>query len=122
MILTGKNFIGFTNSGKGDKTFQAFSSTENDYLPEKFTQATIAEFETALSLAHKAFPIYSEMSYEKRAQFLGAIADEAMALGDTLIVRCSSETGLPTARITGERGRTCSQLKCLPNYLEMAGG
>jgi alpha-ketoglutaric semialdehyde dehydrogenase len=117
MILAGKNFIGFTNSGMGEKTFQAFSSTENDYLPEKFTQATIAEFETALSLAQKAFPIYSELSYEKRAQFLDAIADEIMALGDTLIVRCSSETGLPTARITGERGRTCSQLKMFAQLL-----
>ncbi len=117
MILTGKNFIGFTNSGKGDKTFQAFSSTENDYLPERFTQATIEEFETALSLAQKAFPIYNQLSYEKRAQFLDAIAEEMMALGDTLIVRCSSETGLTTARITGERGRTCGQLKMFAQLL-----
>src|SRR5690606_14382611 len=33
------------------------------------------------------------------------------ALGDTLIERTTLETGLPAARIVGERGRTCAQLR-----------
>lgn len=117
MILTGENFIGFKNSANGDKTFQAFVPEKNEYLPEKFTQATAEEFETAVSLAQKAFPEYRELSYEKRAVFLDAMADEIMALGDALIERCSLESGLPIARITGERGRTCGQLKMFSQLL-----
>ena len=34
-----------------------------------------------------------------------------MALGDTLLNRAHAETGLPLARLTGERGRTVGQLR-----------
>ena len=40
-----------------------------------------------------------------------------MALGDALIERCTAETALPAARITGERGRTCGQLKMFAQLL-----
>jgi NADP-dependent aldehyde dehydrogenase len=48
---------------------------------------------------------------------LDAIAEEIMALGDLLIERCSAETALPAARITGERGRTCGQLQLFATLL-----
>lgn len=117
MTLIADNFIGFTNSAKGEKSFQAFAPAKNEYFPENFTHASDEEFEAALALAAKAFPVYREFSYEKRAQFLDAIADEIMALGDALIERCSAESGLPVARITGERGRTCGQLKLFAQLL-----
>ena len=117
MTLIADNFIGFKNSAKGEKSFQAFVPAKNEYLPEKFTQATEEEFEEAISLARKAFPVYRETSYEQRAKFLDAIADEIMALGDELLERCSAESGLPIARITGERGRTCGQLKLFAQLL-----
>jgi NADP-dependent aldehyde dehydrogenase len=34
-----------------------------------------------------------------------------MDLGPTLIERAMQETGLPQARLEGERGRTCTQLR-----------
>ncbi|MGY3212088.1 aldehyde dehydrogenase (NADP(+)) [Mucilaginibacter sp. HD30] len=117
MTLIADNFIGFKNSAKGEKTFQSFAPAKNEYLPEKFTQATEEEFEAAIALAQQAFPAYRELTYEKRAQFLDAIADEIMALGDALLERCSAESGLPLARITGERGRTCGQLKLFAQLL-----
>ena len=40
-----------------------------------------------------------------------AIADEIVALGDALIERAHAETGLPVARLQGERGRTVGQLR-----------
>ncbi|EXJ12482.1 NADP-dependent fatty aldehyde dehydrogenase [Nitrincola nitratireducens] len=39
------------------------------------------------------------------------IANEIMALGDQLVERAMLETGLPQARIEGERGRTINQLR-----------
>ena len=45
------------------------------------------------------------------------IADEILALGDDLIKRGMEETGLPEARLTGERGRTVGQLKLFASLL-----
>ncbi|MEX2502448.1 MAG: aldehyde dehydrogenase (NADP(+)), partial [Trueperaceae bacterium] len=43
--------------------------------------------------------------------FLEAIAEQIEALGPALIERASAESGLPTGRIEGERGRTTGQLR-----------
>jgi NADP-dependent aldehyde dehydrogenase len=42
---------------------------------------------------------------------LEAIATQIEALGDALIQRAHAETALPLARLQGERGRTCGQLR-----------
>lgn len=109
--LTGKNFIGFMRRADGKKSFQAFSPSENIYLPEKFTYASVQEFEAALLLAQKGFLLYKSIPAKRRAVFLDTIADEIMALGNTLIERGSAESGLSKDRITNERARTCNQLK-----------
>ncbi|HVU53908.1 MAG TPA: aldehyde dehydrogenase (NADP(+)) [Puia sp.] len=118
MAITGANFIGFRNSAAGDKTFQAFSTAKNDHLPEKFVIATENELQSAIALATQAFTEYSALSYFQRAEFLEAIAKEIMALGDSLIERCAWESGLPVARITGERKRTCDQLQLFATLLK----
>jgi len=65
----------------------------------------------ACALAWSAFDRYRETSLAARAECLDTIADEIEALGDELIERAVAETGLPQARIQGERGRTCQQLR-----------
>ena len=44
-----------------------------------------------------------------------------MALGDDLIERCVIETGLPRARIEGERGRTVGQLALFASLVHDGG-
>lgn len=102
--LTGSNFIGFTTSSLGENSFQAFSTTANDFLPGSFHQATDAELKNALALAQKAFPIYSSLAFSQRADFLDAIAEEILNLGTTLLDRCVAESGLPMARVTWPGG------------------
>lgn len=116
-MLTGNNFVGFKQSGKGERAIQAFATSRNEPLPGKFALAVPEEFEEALEYASRAFPIYSGLSASRRAEFLDAIAQEIMALGDDLIERCVAESGLPVARITGERGRTCGQLRLFAQLL-----
>lgn len=111
MTFTGENFIGFNKSGTSGQTFAAFSLTSDSYLEGDFSTATPAELESALALAVSAFAVFRETSAESRAQFLDQIAEEIMLLGDDLLARCTAESGLPLGRITGERGRTCGQLK-----------
>ena len=45
------------------------------------------------------------------AELLDAIASQIEALGDELLERGEAETALPRARLTGERARTCAQLR-----------
>ena len=115
--LTGSNFTGFTLSAKGKSSFQSFSPGANQFLEGDFFYATGEEMEYALKLTQQAFSIYQKTSFNSRAQFLEAIAEEIMALGDALIERCSAETGLSPSRITGERGRTCGQLQLFATLL-----
>jgi len=46
-------------------------------------------------LADKAFANLPHIGKSKKAAFLRSIADEIIAIGDTLIERASAESGLP---------------------------
>ena len=111
MELTGHNLIGNTSSAKGSTTFRARNPADGADLETTFTEATHHEIDEAVIKASKAFRIYRTKTPSEKANFLEAIGDEIMALGDILIERCMSETALPAARLTGERGRTVNQLK-----------
>ena len=64
-----------------------------------------------MQAAEAAFAQYSRSSGTERARFLESIATELEALGDDLIRRANAETGLPEARLIGERARTAAQLR-----------
>jgi NADP-dependent aldehyde dehydrogenase len=110
-MFSGHNYIGYTPVASGNKKIRVFSTTLRDYLPEEFTVATEAEIEQATSKARAAFEIYRKTTAEARASFLELIGEEIMNIGDDLIRRAMQETGLPEARLTGERARTIGQLK-----------
>lgn len=109
--ITGADFIGFSQSKLSDKKFQSFSPQENTNLPGWFYWATQEELDQAVSLAENCFNTFQKISYQQRALFLEAIAEEIMALSDQLLEVCVAESGLPLGRITGERARTCNQLR-----------
>ena len=67
--------------------------------------------------AANAFEAYSKLTASKRADFLEAIANNIEALGADLLEVANKETNLPLARLTGERGRTCFQLKMFASML-----
>jgi NADP-dependent aldehyde dehydrogenase len=117
MTLKGVNFIGFLEGSENVKSFKAFDPQQNQYLSEEFKYASDKELERALDLATNAFQSFRLMSASKRADFLDAIAEEIMNEGDGLLKRCSMETGLPEARIMGERARTCGQLNLFASLL-----
>ena len=71
-----------------------------------------------LKAANDAFQSYRKTSGKTRAAFLRAIAHEIEGLGDVLIETASRESRLPAARITGERGRTTSQLHMFADLLD----
>lgn len=71
----------------------------------------INELNKILVRAYDAFLVYQLTSGLEKKVFLDTIADELEALGDELLQTASEETNLPVARFTGERMRTCSQLR-----------
>ncbi len=117
MKITGENIIGYTSSATGTTTFEATNPATGELLPGTFHQATANEADEIAAKAAAAFKIYSQKSGEEKAIFLEAIVEEIMALGDDLINRAMAETGLPAARLTGERGRTTGQLKLFAQLL-----
>lgn len=77
----------------------------------------LADVESAAAAAEAAFDAYRATSRETRAAFLDRIGEEIVAIGDTLIETAMRESGLPRARLEGERGRTVGQLKLFATVL-----
>jgi alpha-ketoglutaric semialdehyde dehydrogenase len=117
-MLKGYNLIGFKESKQGNTFLQSFSPVNKNNLPETFSIATEDEVNTAVIKATNAFTFYKEYKAGEKALFLETIADEIMAVGDELIQRAMLETGLPEARLIGERGRTTGQLKLFAEVLK----
>ena len=111
MALTGDIVIGSERLSGRAATFRAVDPATGETLEPAFAFAGEAEVERACALAADAFDTYRGTAPEARAAFLEAIADEMLALGDELVARACAESGLPRARIEGERGRTVGQLK-----------
>lgn len=117
MELSGKNIIGNSLSGEGKITFKAEDPSNGQKLEPAFHEAAEKEIWLAIEKAAAAFDIFRKKSGRDRAAFLEAITEEITALGDDLITRCMRETGLPEARLKGERGRTLTQLNMFAAYL-----
>src|SRR3954469_7861897 len=111
MPLHGKSILAGSLGRAGGKIFHAVNPATNERLAPDFHEAFDDEVGRALDASATAFTTYRACSGADRAKLLETIAAEIEALGDELIQRASSETGLPVARITGERARTCGQLR-----------
>ena len=102
--------------------FHAIEAATAAPMEPAFHGASAADAEAACRLASDAFSPYRALPPEKRAAFLEAAAEAILALGDELIVRCMAETGLPRARLEGERGRTVGQLRMFAGIIRSGLG
>lgn len=112
------NRIGFGQSAQGKAFLQSVNPSTQQPLPERFPIATLEEVQMATEKAALASRPYGKTSPSTRAAFLRAIAAEIESLGSALIERAMQESGLPEARLIGERGRTCGQLRLFADYIE----
>ena len=111
MTLHGKSIIAGSPGPTGGRIFHGINPATSARLDPAFHEASDAEVNCALEASAAAFAEYRERPAADRATFLETIATEIEALGDALLQRANAETGLPLARITGERARTCGQLR-----------
>ncbi|SLK02778.1 aldehyde dehydrogenase (NADP(+)) [Arthrobacter sp. P2b] len=117
MTLTGHSLIaGQTVVGDG-KTAFGFNPATNEQLDPAYSLITEDQLKLATAAAADAYPSFSTLDPETHAGFLEAIADNIEAIGEELIVRAGQETGLPAARLQGERARTTGQLRLFANVV-----
>ncbi len=83
----------------------------------QFATGSSESVEAAVSSAEEAFGSFSSIGSAARASFLEAIADEIEARADELTEIGCQETGLPSARLQGERGRTTGQLRLFAQHI-----
>jgi alpha-ketoglutaric semialdehyde dehydrogenase len=115
--LNGHNLIGQESSAQGATVFTGVAAATGEPLDVTFYEATAEELDRALMLAAVAAPAYRGVPAAKRAEFLERIAEEILLLGDAFIVQAQKETGLPEARLKGERTRTLSQLRLFASVI-----
>jgi 2,5-dioxopentanoate dehydrogenase len=112
--LTGKHLIaGAWVGGHG-----SFESTPSSGPAHQFASGDAALVDQAVSAADAAFVAYSQTTRTDRANLLRAIATEIDLAGEAITAIGMGETGLPEARLVGERGRTCGQLRMFADVIE----
>ncbi|UZX01219.1 aldehyde dehydrogenase (NADP(+)) [Arthrobacter sp. CDRTa11] len=117
MTLTGHSLIaGQPVVGEG-KTAFGFNPATNEQLQPAYSLITEDQLTTATSAAAAAYPSFSTLDPETHAAFLDAIAFNIEAIGEELVIRAGQETGLPAARLQGERARTTGQLRLFANVV-----
>ena len=109
-MITGSILLGAAETA-GDDFFRAVAPSTGEALDPPFATAGPGHVEQACMLAEAAADSFMDSEPEFRARFLEAVADRIAAIGDGLIVRAMAESGLPRARLEGERGRTIGQLR-----------
>ncbi len=111
MVLTGEMLIGARGVRGTEGSLRAVNPANGAEMEPAFGEGSAADVDAACTLAEAAFDPFRALSLEKRAQFLEAIAQGILDLGDVLVERVIAESGLPRGRVEGERGRTVGQLR-----------
>jgi len=109
--ITGEMLIGASSVRGGQGVVRSVNPATGERLTPEFGGGTAKDVDDACTLAKDAFDAYRSISLEQRAVFLESIAQGILDLGDVLVERVMSESGLPRGRVEGERGRTVGQLR-----------
>lgn len=113
-MLTGKHLI----AGDWVDGPAQFENTPVEGTPDKFATGTPELVDAAVQAAEAAFWSFGYSSRASRAAFLRKIAEEIDLRGAEITAIGCRETGLPKARLEGERGRTTGQLRLFADHVE----
>jgi len=114
LALTGKHLIA-GDWIAGETTFDS----DPAHGPQRgFSVGSPSHVDAAAKAAEEAFWSYGYSSRAERAAFLNAIADEIEKRSEEITEIGTQETGLPEARLQGERGRTTGQLRLFATHIE----
>lgn len=111
-MIFGKNLI------DGAWTGSSAQVASVDLEGQSFAQATPEQIDLACHAARRDFRAYSAVPQQSRADFLREIGTQIDLLGEEITKTAMAETGLPEARLIGERGRTTAQLAMFADLIE----
>lgn len=111
----GRHFV----AGTRIATEAQFRSTPSDGPEHSFSMGTPALVDEACRMAEEAFWSFGYSAREERAVFLETIADEIEARAEAITNIGTQETGLPSARLISERGRTVMQLRLFAAHIRL---
>jgi alpha-ketoglutaric semialdehyde dehydrogenase len=114
--LHGKHLI----AGQWTDSDQHFQSQPAHGPANSFAEATKDQIDAACRAAEDAFATFGQTSRDTRARLLERIADELEARAAELTQIAMQESGLPEARLQGERGRTTGQLRYMAAHIRSA--
>src|SRR4051812_12039325 len=109
--LCGLHWIDGHRKADDGETFNALNPATGETLEPPFAEAGMNDVNAAVSAAQAAFAETRKLDPRWPVAFLEAIASQIESLGDDLLERGEAETALPRARLTGERARTCAQIR-----------
>ncbi|MGZ2256626.1 aldehyde dehydrogenase (NADP(+)) [Roseobacter sp. A03A-229] len=109
----GKHLI----AGAWVETDQTFQSDPAHGPAHTFCIGTADLVDQACEAAEQAFWSFGYSSRTDRAALLNSIADEIETRADAITEIGAQETGLPEARLQGERGRTTGQLRLFAKHI-----
>jgi NADP-dependent aldehyde dehydrogenase len=112
-MLTGKHLI----AGEWVGADATFASEPAHGPSHDFAVGTPALVDRAVDAAEEAFASFGWSTRAERAELLRKIADEIDARGEAITEIGAQETGLPEARLQGERGRTVGQLRLFADHI-----
>ena len=112
-MIIGKHLV----AGNWIGSDASFTSSPAHGPSHAFAVGTPDLVDQACQAAEEAFWSYGYSSREARAKFLHTIADEIDARGEAITEIGTQETGLPDARLNGERGRTVGQLRLFAEHI-----
>ncbi len=104
-------------AGQWIGTAETFNSEPAHGEAHAFSVGTVDLVDQSAKAAEEAFWSYGYSSREDRAAFLNTIADEIEKRGAEITEIGTSETGLPAARLEGERGRTTGQIRLFAQHI-----
>ncbi|TFW05065.1 aldehyde dehydrogenase family protein, partial [Oxalobacteraceae bacterium OM1] len=116
-MITGELLIGQHAVRGAQGVIHGCNPATGEQLQPAFGLADEAQLQRACALADAAFDTFRDLPPLRRAAFLEAIAQGILDLGDRLLEQAQAETGLPRARLEGERGRTVGQLRLFAGVL-----
>lgn len=117
IALHRKSYIAGEWVAPAGKTFSSVDPRNGETVAG-YSSCGQAEVERALAAARAAYAPYRRLGKGEVAAFLDAIAAEIEALGDGLLETADRETGLGLPRLTGERARTCGQIRAFARIAE----
>lgn len=117
-VISGRHLVGGEERGEPDPAFHGVDPRDRSALPGAFAEASAQDVATATALAARAAQDLRAWPTDRIATLLRTMADHLLASGEQIVRVADAESGLGTARLQGELGRTVGQFRMFAEIVE----